>query len=105
MYNSLREWLTCPFQIIPYEGRNAAADIIYGRPITVYGYYVGEVEIITNATGDDVVSSARLYYDPVDYTIKNLDKLVIDGEEKDIIRITNYMDGNTGTSSVKVVYL
>ena len=105
MFNSLRSWLTCPFEIRPYKGRNAAADIIYGEPVIVKGYYVGEVEIITNATGDDVVSSARLYYDPSDYTINNLDKLIIDGEEKDIIRITNYMDGNTGTSSCKVVYL
>ena len=105
MFDSLKSWMTCPFQVKQFIGYNAAADKSFSEPVDMLGYFVGEVEVITDASGDDVVSSTQVYFDPSVYTITNLDKILVDGEEKDIIKITNYMDGNTGSSSIKVVYL
>jgi len=105
LFDSLREWLTCPFQVKHFDGYTPSADRKYTEPEDMIGYFVGNVEVVTDVNGDDVVSSTQLYYDPADYTIGSLDKVLVDGEEKDIVQITNYMDGNYGESSIKVVYL
>jgi hypothetical protein len=105
MYDSLKEWMTCPFQIKRFRGYTASADKNFSQPEDALGYFVGNVETITDSSGDDVVSSSQLYINPETTTIEPLDVIIVDGQEKDIIQITNYMDGNTGTSSIKVVYL
>lgn len=105
MFESLKEWMTCPFQVKRFEGYTASADKKFSEPEDCIGYFVGNIEVITDATGDDVVSSSQIYYDPAVTMINDLDVIIVDGQEKDIIRITNYMDGNTGTSSIKIVYL
>ena len=97
--------MTCPFQAKHFDGYTASADRNYTEPEDMVGYFVGNVETITDATGDDVVSSSQLYYDPSIYELGPLDKIIVDNEEKDIIQITNYMDGNYGSSSIKIVYL
>lgn len=97
--------MTCPFQVKHFNGYTPSADRKYSDPEDMVGYFVGNVEVVTDATGDDVVSSSQVYYDPSLYTIDSLDVVIVDGQEKDIIQITNYMDGNTGTSSIKIVYL
>lgn len=105
MFDSLKEWMTCPFQVKHFEGYTPSADPLWSEPEDMIGYFVGNVEVVTDATGDDVVSSSQVYYDPSDYTIDPQDKLCVDGLEKDIIQITNYMDGNFGSSSIKIAYL
>ncbi len=105
MFDSLKEWMTCPFQVKRFEGYTPSADKRFSEPEDMIGYFVGNVEVITDATGDDVVSSSQVYYDPDVYSIDSMDKIIVDDEEKDIIKITNYMDGNFGTSSIKIVYL
>ena len=105
MFDSLKEWMTCPFQVKHFSGYDAYADKSFDEPVDMIGYFVGNVEVITDATGDDVVSSSQVYYDPDVYSIDSLDKIIVDGEEKDIIKITNYMDGNFGASSIKIAYL
>ena len=105
MFDSLKNWMTCTFKVKQFLGYTASADKQFTDPVDMIGYIVGDVEIITDATGDDVVSSSQIYYDPAIYEINTLDKLIVDGQEKDIIKITNYMDGNFGTSSIKVVYV
>lgn len=105
MYDSLKEWMTCPFQIKPFIGYDAYADKEFGEPVDAIGYYVSEIEVVTDATGDDVVSSSQVYFDPSEVEIHSLDKIIVDSEEKDIIKITGWMDGNYGTSSIKIAYL
>ena len=97
--------MTCPFKVKHFTGYTASADKQYSDPVDMIGYFVGNVEIITDATGDDVVSSSQVYYDPSKYEVDTLDKIIVDGQEKDIIQITNYMDGNFGASSIKIIYV
>ncbi len=105
MFDSLKSWMTCTFQVKPFQGYTASADKLFTGPINMKGYFVGNVEVITDSVGDDVVSSSQLYYDPSVYTITPMDIIIVDGQEKDIIQVTNYMDGNFGESSIKVVFL
>lgn len=97
--------MTCPFQVQHFNGYTPSADPKWSEPEDMIGYFVGNVEVITDATGDDVVSSSQVYYDPSVYDIYPQDKVLVDGFKKDIIQITNYMDGNFGSSSIKIVYL
>ena len=105
MFDSLKSWMTCPFKVKKFVGYNAAADREYSDYEDMIGYFVGNIETVTDAVGDDVVSSSQIYYDPSVYEINPLDVVLVDGAEKDIIQITNYMDGNFGQSSIKIVYL
>ena len=97
--------MTCTFQVKHFIGYAASADREFSDPVDMMGYFVGNVETITDATGDDVVSSSQVYYDPSIYTVDPLDVIIVDGQEKDIIQITNYMDGNFGSSSIKIIYV
>ena len=105
MFDSLKEWMTCPATIIPFEGVNAAADKIYGEPVEIKCYFTGQATIVNDAQQNQVFSATQIYYDPAKYTINPQDKVLVDGMARDIIAITNYMDGNNGTSSIKIVYL
>lgn len=97
--------MTCTFQVKHFIGYTTSADREFSDPVDMMGYFVGNVETITDATGDDVVSSSQVYYDPSIYTVDPLDVIIVDGQEKDIIQITNYMDGNFGSSSIKIIYV
>ena len=105
MFESLKEWMTCPFQVKHFEGYTASADKKYSKPVDMIGYFVGGTEVVTDSVGDDVVSSSQIYYDPSVYEIGRQDILIVDGLEKDIITVAHFLDGNFGTSSIKVVYL
>lgn len=105
MFESLRSWLTGSIQIKPFVGRNAAADRSFGDIKTIKGFFVGEVTSVSNASGEEVTSNSHFYFDPSKYDVSLEDRVIVDGTERDILTITNYMDGGTGSSSIKVVYI
>ena len=88
MYSSLKPWMTCPVTVKPYEGLNAAGDKQYG-----------------DMSGNQVTSTTQIYYDPADYTINPEDRILVENQEKDIISIATWYDGNSGSASIKLVYL
>ena len=105
MYESLKEWMTCPVIIKPFLRTNAYADKEYGDPVDILAYVVGGAEVINDASGNAVVSTTQVYIDPEIYMVNPQDRLIVDGAEKDIISVTNWHDGNTGTITVSLVYL
>lgn len=105
MFESLKEWMTCPIIIKPFKGLNSYADKEFGDPITILGYFAGEAMVVNNESNTQVVSNTQIYYDPSKYTVDIQDRVIVDGREKDIVSISNFMDGNTGSSSIKVIYL
>ena len=105
MFESLKDWMTCPVTIVPFEGVNASADKLFGEPYEILAYFTGEVTVLNNSSSNQVVSNTKIYYDPSKYSVNEQDRVLVDGHMRDILTISNYMDGNTGTSSIKVVYL
>lgn len=105
MYSSLKPWMTCPVTVKPYEGLNAAGDKQYGDQFDIMAYIVGGAEVTNDASGNQVTSTTQIYYDPADYTINPEDRILVENQEKDIISIATWYDGNSGSASVKLVYL
>lgn len=105
MYDSIKPWLKCPIKVLPYTGVDAYADKQFGEPFEVRCYYVGEVTVVNDPTGTEVVSNGHFYYDPTQYSIGLQDKVIWEGREQDIITTSTYIDGNTGRADLKTVYL
>lgn len=97
--------MTCDITVLPFKGLNKFADKEFGEPVVIKGYFAGEQVVVNDTTNTQVVSGTQVYYDPSAYTISVNDRILVDGQEKDIVSLSNYMDGNFGTSSIKVAYL
>lgn len=105
MYKSIKEWMTCPVTVLPFEGLNAAGDKQYGTPVDILGYIVGGVEVVNDMSGEQVTSTTQIYFDPSVCTINPEDRIQVENQEKDIISISTWYDGNTGQADIKQVFL
>ena len=105
MYSTLQQWLTCPFQLQRYIGMSPAADKLFGEPVDFLGYYVGQVQVVNTANAREVTSNSQVYFDPAITDIHDGDKIIVSGMAYDVLTVTSYMDGNTGTMSIGVAYL
>lgn len=105
MYKSLKSWMTCHFTVQHYLGMSAAADRLYSDPEEFLGYYTGQVQVVNTSTAREVSSASQVYFDPTKVDIDEDDRITVDGKTHDVLTVTSYMDGNTGTSSVKIAYL
>lgn len=107
MYNSIKEWMTCPVTILPFLKYTASSDKEFGEPVDIMAYIAGNTEVLNDMSGTQVVSTSQIYYDASKYTIHPEDRIKIPsrGTEKDIISISEWYDGNTGTTDIGLVYL
>lgn len=102
MYDSIKSWIDVPVVVKPYVGRSATGDKLFGEPYTVLCYPQGEVNIVRNWQGVEVVSHNHLYVDG--YTkITKLDNVVFEGEELPVQAISSFY--RNGKPDIKVVYV
>jgi len=102
MYGSLKSWMNLPAQIKPFLKRDGTGAKIFGEPVDILCYAEGKVQVVTDNTGTEVVSTSQLYVDgPV--TVSALDCMVFEGVEKSIKNITTFY--RNGKPDIKVVYL
>lgn len=105
MFSSLKPWTTVDVVIKPFKGYSASADKLYGDEATIKAYVVGGVEVTNDKQGNQVASTTQFYFDPNVYTVNPEDRVIIEGQEKDIISISTWYDGNDGSKSIKQVFL
>lgn len=102
MYESLKPWINVPVIVKPFAGRSATGDKLFGEPYNVLCYPQGEVNIVRNWQGVEVVSHNHLHVDGNE-PITKLDSIVFEGEELPVQAIsTFYRDGKP---DIKVVYI
>lgn len=102
MYESLRHWINVPVVIKPYAGRSATGDKLFGEPHEELCYPQGEVNIVRNWQGVEVVSHNHLHMDGT-VQVTKLDNIIFEGEDLPVQAIsTFYRDGKP---DMKVVYL
>lgn len=102
MYESLRPWMNIPVVIKPYKGRSATGDKLFDKPVTKLCYPKGEVNIVRNWQGVEVVSHNHLYFDGA-VEISKLDNVIFEGEDLPVQAISNfYRDGKI---DIRVVYV
>lgn len=102
MYASLKTWINVPYQVKPFVRRDGAGTKVFGDTIDSMCYPVGDVKLVTNAAGAEIVSTTQLYV-PGTESIKVTDEVVFNGEVHAIQRITDYF--RNGVVDVRVVYL
>lgn len=102
MYASLKAWINVPYQIKPFIRRDGAGTKVFGDTIDSTCYPVGDVKLVTNATGAEIVSTMQLYV-PGTERLKVTDEVVFNGEVRAIQRITDYF--RNGVVDIRVVYL
>ena len=104
MFDSLIEWCTVPVKRVKSNGYKVNGEPDMVAIATVYGYVVEENTNIIDATGHEVLSSTQIYLLP-DTVIDPADLIMFADGAYPIKKIRNFYDGNTGLSSIKVVYL
>lgn len=102
MFNSLRSWMDAPVVIKPFIKRGATGDKIFGESRTELCYPQGEVNIVRNWQGVEVVSHNHLFFDGT-VQISKLDNVVFEGEELPVQAISNYY--RNGVVDIRVVYV
>lgn len=105
MFNSIKPWMTVDVTVKPFIGVDASADKQYGDETTIKAYVTGGIEVTNDLRGNEVRSTSQVYFDPSVYTVNPEDRIIVDGQEKDIISMSTWYDGNTGKPSIKELWL
>ena len=102
MYQSIKEWINVPITVKPYVKRSATGDKLFGDSYELLCYPQGEVNIVRNWQGVEVVSHNHLYMDG-NAKITKLDNVIFEGEELPVQAISTYY--RDGKPDIKVVYV
>lgn len=102
MYESIKPWINVPVTVKPFVGRSATGARLFGDSYEVLCYPQGEVNIVRNWNGVEVVSHNHLYVDGTT-KITKLDSIVYEGEELPVQAISKYY--RNGVPDIKVVYI
>lgn len=105
MYSSLKPWACMDVTIKPFKSYTASGDKVFDDEVVIKAYIVGGVEVTNDTSGNQVASTTQFYFDPNVYTVNPEDRVIVDGQEKDIISISTWYDGNDGNKSIKQVFL
>ena len=102
MYESLKEWIDVPITIKPFVGRSATGTKLFGTPHDEMCYPQGEVTIVRNWQGVDVVSHNHLHLDG-SVEVTKLDNIVFEGDEYPVQAMSTFY--RNGKPDMKVVYI
>jgi len=102
MYDSLKPWINVTVTVKPYLKRGATGDKIFGESYDVLCYPQGEVNIVRNWQGVEVVSHNHLYMFG-DTKISKLDNVLFEGEDLPVQAISVFY--RNGKPDIKVVYV
>lgn len=102
MYGSLKSWMNLPAQIKPFLKRDGTGAKTFGESVDILCYAEGKMQVVTDNTGTEVVSTSQLYVDGPT-VISVLDCVIFEGVEKSIKNITTFY--RNGKPDIKVVYL
>lgn len=102
MFQSVREWINVPVTVMPFLKRTATGDKEFGEAYEVLCYPQGEVNIVRNWQGVEVVSHNHLHVDG-NTNITKLDEVIFEGEQLPVQAISTYY--KNGVPDIKVVYI
>lgn len=102
MYESLKSWINVPVTVKPYVKRSATGDKVFGKSYDILCYPQGEVNIVRNWQGVEVVSHNHLFVDG-DTKVTKLDNIIFEGEDLPVQAISTFY--RNGKPDIKVVYV
>ena len=102
MYESIKPWINVPVTIHPFVKRSATGDKVFGEPYEIKCYPQGEVNIVRNWQGVEVVSHNHLFVEG-DTKVTKLDSITFENETLPVQAISTYY--RDGKPDIKVVYV
>jgi hypothetical protein len=102
MYESLKQWINVPVTIKPFIGRSATGEKLFGEPYEALCYPRGEVNIVRNWQGVEVVSHNHLHMEG-NIVVTKMDNILFEGEELPVQAISTFY--RDGVPDIKVVYI
>lgn len=102
MFECLKEWINVPVTVKPFIGRTATGDKKFGESYEILCYPQGEVNIVRNWQGVEVVSHNHLHVDGAT-PITKLDEVIFEGESLPVQAISTFY--REGKADIKVVYI
>lgn len=102
MYDSLKPWVNVPIVIKPFVKRSATGDKIFGEDIPALCYPQGEVKIVRDWQGVEVVSHNHLHVEG-DTQVTELDDIIFEGKSYPVKAVSAYY--RNGVPDIKVVYI
>jgi len=102
VFETLKPWINVPVTVKPFKGRSATGDKLFGDSYTIMCYPQGEVNIVRNWQGVEVVSHNHLYVDGSTKVTK-LDNIIFEGEDLPGQAISTFY--REGAPDIKVVYV
>lgn len=102
MYDSIKDWINVPYVIKNLSHYTGSGTKLFNPDVHSKCYPVGDVKLVTNVNGTEVISTTQLYVDgsePIEVT----DAVVFNGQERPVLRITDYY--RNGVVDLRVVYL
>ena len=102
MYNSLKSWINLPVTIKPFIKRSGTGSKVFGEPVETLCYAEGDVKVVKNELGEEVVSKSQLYF-AGSQALSAQDSILFEGTESSIISINTFY--RNGVPDLKVVYL
>jgi len=102
VFETLKPWINVPVTVKPFKGRSATGDKLFGDSYTIMCYPQGEVNIVRNWQGVEVVSHNHLYVDGSTKVTK-LDNIIFEGEDLPVQAISTFY--REGAPDIKVVYV
>ena len=102
MYNSLKAWINVPIIIKPFIKRSATGDKVFGEEIHTKCYPQGEVKIVRDWQGVEVVSHNHLHVEG-DTQVTELDDIVFEGKSYPVKAVSAFY--RNGVPDLKVVYI
>lgn len=102
MYDSLKPWVNVPVDIKPFLKRSGTGDKVFGPQRATTCYPQGDIKVVRNSTGVEVVSNNQLIFDGAEQ-IDEMDEITFNGKVVTIHAISTFY--RNGVPDVKVVYV
>ncbi len=102
MYDSIKPWINVPVTVKPFLKRSATGDKVFGEAYDILCYPQGEVNIVRNWQGVEIVSHNHLFVEG-DTHVTKLDNIVFEGEDLPVQAISTFY--RNGKPDIKVVYI
>ena len=105
MFESLLEWCQNPVSMFVYMGTAPSGDREYVGPVEIKCYRVDEVTLITDKYGKQYAACTTLYIPP-EYVLTADELISFDGITRyEIHKLGGFIDGTSGLTDIRVVYL
>lgn len=102
MYDSLKPWVNVPVEIKPFLKRSGTGDKEFGPQRSATCYPQGDVKVVRNSTGVEVVSNTQLIFDGIE-SINEMDEIIFDGKIVTIHAVSTFY--RNGMPDIRVVYV